>query len=132
MILVLILIENLIIFRFMALKSKFDVKRNLPIKLFGYSRGKHRSNKELSRCIVEIASYCKIKRRYSKTVLLRLKHRRMRRFKFPIYILLCDKAEQTCIYLHISLNSLYFETSHREHPQSFPSIIMNYKITGKG
>ncbi|MBN2588858.1 MAG: hypothetical protein JXA96_03270 [Sedimentisphaerales bacterium] len=72
MILLLILIENLIIFRFMALKSKFDVKRNLPIKVFGYSQGKHRSNKELSKRIIKIASYCKIKRRHSKTVLLRL------------------------------------------------------------
>lgn len=73
MILVLILIENLIIFRFMALKSRFDVKRNLPIKLIGYSRGKHRSNKELLRRIIKIVSYCKIKKKYSKTVLLRLK-----------------------------------------------------------
>ncbi len=62
MILVLILIENLIISRFMALKSEFDVKRNLPIKFFYHSRGKHRSNRELSRRIAEIASYCKIKK----------------------------------------------------------------------
>lgn len=73
MILVLILIENLIIFRFMAFKSRFDVKRNLPIKLIGYSRGKHRSNKGLAKRIVKIASYCKIKKKYSKIVLLRLK-----------------------------------------------------------
>ena len=72
MILVLILIENLIISRFMALKSKFDVKRNLPIKFFYYSRGKHRSDRELSRRIVEIASYRMIKRKFGKIVLLRL------------------------------------------------------------
>lgn len=62
MILVLILIENLIISRFIALKSKFDVKRNLPIKFFYYSRGKHRSDRDLSRRNFEISSYCKIKK----------------------------------------------------------------------
>ncbi len=72
MILILILIENLFIFRFMALKSKFDEKRNLPSKLFGYSRGKHRPDRELSRRIIEIDSYCKFKKKIRKTILLRL------------------------------------------------------------
>jgi len=72
MMLVMILIENLIIFPFILLKSKFNAKRNLPIKSFDYLREKHRSNTELSRRIVKIASYCKVKRKYSKTVLLRL------------------------------------------------------------
>jgi hypothetical protein len=48
MILVLIIIESLIIFRFMMLKSNFSVKRNLLKKAFGYSRGSHRSSREFN------------------------------------------------------------------------------------
>ena len=66
-------IENLIIFGFIMLKSKFDVKRNFLIKVFGYLRGKHRLNNGLSARIINNTYNCIIKLIYRKGVLLRLK-----------------------------------------------------------
>lgn len=73
MMLVLIYIENLIMVRFIMLKSKFNVKRNLFGKVFDYSRGKRRLNRVFINNITKRTSYNKTKRGYIKAVLLRQK-----------------------------------------------------------
>ena len=51
MMLTLVLIGLLILFHFMMLKGNFSVKRNLPEKAFGYSRGNHWLSREIRRRI---------------------------------------------------------------------------------
>jgi len=66
-------IENLILLRFIMLKSKFGVKRNLLKKAFDYSRGNRRFNREFISQSFRTISYSLIRKVHYKTKLFHKK-----------------------------------------------------------
>jgi hypothetical protein len=72
MIVTLVVIGFLILFHVMMLKNNFSVKRNLPEKAIGYSRGNHWLSREIRRRIQKTSYLSALKRR-TKTLLLQKK-----------------------------------------------------------